>query len=198
MSKIWFTSDTHFKSERTLQLSKRPFDSVMEMDNTIINNWNSLIDKNDTVYHLGDFGKYDYIKELNGTVILICGNYEITDIIGKFNSNCEKFKDTLLKLGFRDVKIKGYDYNFDYYSEWISENDKKWSLNMSHKPSELPNVFALNQFNLFGHIHGLQKVKKRGLNVGIDAHNYEPIDVDTVIFYHEAIRKFYDNDVFIQ
>ena len=32
MNKIWFTSYTHFGSERTLQLSKRSFKSVKEMD----------------------------------------------------------------------------------------------------------------------------------------------------------------------
>ena len=36
MSKIWFTSDTHFSSERTLELSKRPFKSVEEMDKILI------------------------------------------------------------------------------------------------------------------------------------------------------------------
>lgn len=30
--RIWFTSDTHFGSERTLRLSKRPFNSVEEMN----------------------------------------------------------------------------------------------------------------------------------------------------------------------
>ena len=56
MSKIWFTSDTHFSSERTLELSKRPFKSVEEMDKILIENWNSVVGQNDTVYHIGDFG----------------------------------------------------------------------------------------------------------------------------------------------
>ena len=35
---LYFTSDTHFGSERTLELSRRPFNSVFEMDETIIKN----------------------------------------------------------------------------------------------------------------------------------------------------------------
>ena len=47
MSKIWFTSDTHFSSERTLELSKRPFRSVEEMDKILIENWNSVVGENE-------------------------------------------------------------------------------------------------------------------------------------------------------
>lgn len=72
--KIWFTSDTHFRSERTLQLSKRPFNSVEEMDQTMINNWNKVVSEHDIVFHLGDFGNYEVSKRLNGNIILIFGN----------------------------------------------------------------------------------------------------------------------------
>ena len=52
-TKLWFTSDTHFGSKRTLELSKRPFDTVEDMDSQIIENWNKAVGKNDTVIHLG-------------------------------------------------------------------------------------------------------------------------------------------------
>ena len=55
--KTWYTSDTHFGQERTMVFSKRPFNTVKEMDLTIISNWNKHIMKNDIVYHLGDFGE---------------------------------------------------------------------------------------------------------------------------------------------
>ena len=51
---FYFTSDTHFGSPRTLELSKRPFNSVREMDRTIISNWNNTVGEEDIVYHLGD------------------------------------------------------------------------------------------------------------------------------------------------
>ena len=83
MSKIWYTSDTHFGSERTLELSKRPFKSVEEMDNTIISNWNKVVAPEDYVFHLGDFGDYERVKELNGKIVLVKGNYENKDILTK-------------------------------------------------------------------------------------------------------------------
>lgn len=77
MSKIWFTSDTHFGSERTLQLSKRPFKTVSKMNTEIIDNWNDVVSDNDLVYHLGDFGDFSKREYLNGEIILIKGNYDM-------------------------------------------------------------------------------------------------------------------------
>ena len=51
-------------------------------------------------------------------------------------------------------------------------------------------------FNLFGHIHGKQLVKKFGLDVGVDGHHFMPIDESVVEFYYNAITKYYDNNVF--
>ena len=73
---IFYTSDTHFGSERALKLSKRPFNSVNDMDWKLIENWNRIVHINDTVYHLGDFGSLWPLKYLNGKIILIQGNYE--------------------------------------------------------------------------------------------------------------------------
>jgi calcineurin-like phosphoesterase family protein len=187
-NKIWFTSDTHFGSQRTLELSKRPFKTVKGMDEAIIDNWNSVVSKDDIIYHLGDFGDYERVKELNGNITLICGNYEIDDIGNNFNCDYKKFMDHILDLGFNDIYINEHHI-------WIRDNSHR--INMVHEPSKIPQTLKDNEYNLFGHIHGLQRIKKRGLNVGVDAHNYYPIGMDTVEFYHNAIRNFYDEDVFI-
>ena len=99
---IWFTSDTHFGAERTLNLSKRPFKSVSEMNNELINNWNNVVAEDDIVYHLGDFGDYTIIKQLKGRVVLVYGNYERRD--EKLINN---LKDELLNMGFYKVIESG-------------------------------------------------------------------------------------------
>ena len=50
--------------------------------------------------------------------------------------------------------------------------------------------------NFFGHIHKLCMIKQYGLNVGVDCHNFYPIDLETVLFYHNAILNHYDIEVF--
>ena len=78
---IYFTSDTHFGSKRTLELSKRPFKNTNEMDKTILDNFNNILRENDILYHLGDFGNYEMVSKIKCPVCLILGNYEVNVII---------------------------------------------------------------------------------------------------------------------
>lgn len=57
---IWFTSDTHFDHANILTFTRpdgsplRPFASVEEMNETIIERWNAVVKPSDHIYHLGD------------------------------------------------------------------------------------------------------------------------------------------------
>lgn len=176
--KVWFTSDTHFNAQRTLELSKRPFNTVEEMNEELIKNWNNTVKENDIVYHLGDFGDYSFVNKLNGKIILICGNYERKDNLTDYQ---------LLEYGFSEVCSE----------DTLLKEIDGLMLNMSHEPSKHIDLTDSNKFNLFGHVHKTQMIKKFGLNVGTDCHNFSPIDLDTVRFYKTAIEKFYDEDVFL-
>jgi hypothetical protein len=41
-------------------------------------------------------------------------------------------------------------------------------------------------------------VKRNGLNVGVDCHNFCPIPIETVLFYRDAILNAYDENVFLE
>ena len=167
--KDFFTSDTHFSQERTLEFSKRPFKSVYDMDDTLISNWNSVVYAQDTMFHLGDFGIMNEIKYLSSkTIKLLRGNYDTSEFIAK-----------LLDFDDRVVIIES---NYDYCG-----------IKLIHEPE---NAINKDYFYLFGHIHNNQRVKKNGLNVGTDCHNFYPIDLKTIMFYKEAIEKHYDENVF--
>lgn len=79
---IWFTSDMHLGHSNIIELSKRPFKDIEDMDKQLINNWNSRVKPNDTIYHLGDFcfrniKKFNqYFHNLNGHIIFIQGNHD--------------------------------------------------------------------------------------------------------------------------
>ncbi len=72
--KVWFTADNHFGHENIIKYCNRPFETIEEMDNILIDNWNSIIEPGNTVYHLGDFclgGKEMarlYFNQLNGQI----------------------------------------------------------------------------------------------------------------------------------
>jgi calcineurin-like phosphoesterase family protein len=59
----------------------RPFESVQEHDQILIDNWNKVVSPNDTTYLLGDavFGKKNLplLDQLNGKKKLIMGNHDI-------------------------------------------------------------------------------------------------------------------------
>lgn len=80
--KIWFTSDTHFGHINIIRFCNRPWNTVEEMDEALINNWNSVVKPDDIVFHLGDFAFAsnsrwkEIIQRLNGHIYLIVGNHD--------------------------------------------------------------------------------------------------------------------------
>ena len=51
----FYISDLHIGHENILRFENRPFADINEMNNKIIENWNSRVCNGDTVYILGDF-----------------------------------------------------------------------------------------------------------------------------------------------
>lgn len=100
----FFTSDQHFNHANIIKYSSRPFNSVKEMNDTMIMNWNKVVGKADTVFCVGDFSlsvaNLDKIlAELNGTKVLIYGNH---DRCWRQESYVEKYK----KWGFTEVLLE--------------------------------------------------------------------------------------------
>lgn len=93
MGKIFYISDLHLQHNNVIKFDNRPFNTIEEMENTLISNWNSVVSNADHVYHLGDFcwGKKDdwikYLKLLNGNIHIIRGNHDLRD----FGSDVRKY-----------------------------------------------------------------------------------------------------------
>lgn len=177
-AKTFFTSDTHFSQERAMELSKRPFKSVKEMDWTMIDRWNATVGPNDTVYHLGDFGESWPMEYLNGNIMFVNGNYE---------------RDSKSPVPPGVKECGNYIVLKDKGEPWlIMAHEPTRALELQEKLSgdkKIPVVF--------GHIHGRQKVKVwDGYDVGVDSNNFCPVSLADVKFYFNAIEKgFYDQDV---
>ena len=84
VNKIWFSSDHHFFHNNIIKYCNRPFETVEEMNEALVKNWNSVVGPDDHVYHLGDFcfgnvEKWNWCLEpgrLNGHIHLILGNHD--------------------------------------------------------------------------------------------------------------------------
>lgn len=90
MSDIFFVSDTHFGHANILKFTLpdgspvRPFASVEEMDEHMVDRWNSVVRPQDKVYHLGDVAmRREHIQivgRCHGHKRLVRGNHDDHDI----------------------------------------------------------------------------------------------------------------------
>ena len=157
---LYFTSDTHFGDHRTLNIHRRPFGSVGEMDGAMIARWNETVGPGDEVWHLGDFARKvgdieALLGRLNGHKHLIRGNND-PPAIGEI-------------AGWASVR--------DYHE--LEEEGRK--LVLCHYPFRSWNGQGRGTINLHGHSHGKMKPMKRQYDVGVDARGFRPVTLSEVI-----------------
>lgn len=80
---VYFTADMHLGHRGIITMRERPFSDVDEMNKTLIRSYNAVVNKNDTVYILGDICHHmevdavnKIIGKLNGKKYLIAGNHD--------------------------------------------------------------------------------------------------------------------------
>lgn len=180
MSNIFFISDTHFSHEnawRTFKLEDgvtplRPFTSTEEMDETMIERWNSVVRDKDTIYHLGDVAisrkALPLVKRLNGRKILVKGNHDIF-----------KLHEYVDQCGFADVR-----------AYWQVDG-----MFLAHIPIHPASLYRW-KLQIHGHLHANvvlspgyvqadstimyhdQKPDPRYVNVSVEQINYTPISLE--------------------
>ena len=60
---VYFTADMHFGHRAIINMQSRPFESVEEMNRVLLQNFNSVVHKDDTVYILGDICHHMKIED---------------------------------------------------------------------------------------------------------------------------------------
>lgn len=82
-SRTWFTSDQHFGHAKVVELSRRPFASLEQMEGALIDLHNQRVSDGDLVWHLGDFSietdgdaVAGYLGRLRGHHRLVIGNHD--------------------------------------------------------------------------------------------------------------------------
>ncbi len=80
---IYFTSDLHLGHRGVIEMKNRPFENVEEINQILMENYISVVHKNDTVYILGYISHHmpiewvnELIGKMNGKKILIKGNHD--------------------------------------------------------------------------------------------------------------------------
>ncbi|KAF3884334.1 MULTISPECIES: metallophosphoesterase family protein [Nostocales] len=166
---IWFTADTHFGHKNILEYTNRPFSSIEEMDETLIENWNSKVSSSDRVYHLGDVGLCSpnklrkILERLNGNIYLIRGNHD---------KSAEACKER-------------FEWIEDYYELTVQDSEEsqgKQLIVLLHYAMRVWQASHYGTYHLYGHSHGQlpDDPTLLSFDVGVDCHNYTPINYDDV------------------
>lgn len=180
MPKIWLTSDTHFSHRNIIKYCDRPFTSVEEMDKAMTDNWNSVVSKEDTVYHLGDFALPDrriyttqndqdqrvenIIQSLNGNIIIVFGSHDKQAFNNRHTFSYYYFKNTIVDLNINGVNVI-----------------------MGHCPMLSWEKRTHGSIHFFGHVHSGPRApflcQQNSYDCGVDNNEFKPI------LFEEAVQK---------
>jgi calcineurin-like phosphoesterase family protein len=154
----------------------RPFSSVEEMNRTIIDNWNEVVEEDDFVYLVGDlaFGRRRskmryWLKKLNGNVILILGNHD------------KGYLDSIVHADKCVLFYKGKKFLLIHDPKMVNSGDD-WVIH-GHEHNNKPEKYPF--------MNG----KNRTINVSVELINYTPISLDFLVdrmedvVYWKAIDK---------
>lgn len=171
MSEIWVTSDFHFGHDKEFIWKERGFSSLEEMNEALIENFNSRVKEKDIAYILGDciMGFHleegiEKLKKLNGKLTLVAGNHDTEKKIELFRK--ENIFENIL---FADrIKIG------------------KFSILLSHYPTIVTNTTKDKIVNFHGHTHSKSKFSEFNCcyHIGVDANNNYPVSLE------ESLEKF--------
>ena len=149
----WFISDEHFGHFNIIKFCNRPFISLQEMDDTIIDNHNALVSNTDTVIHAGDFTlkhsyqqANEYIQKLNGKHIFIKGSHDYW-----CSNRYQYMLETTIEKQF--MVICHYCMRTWARSHW-------------------------NSWQLYGHSHGRLDGIGKQWDIGVDNNDFKPVSFD--------------------
>jgi len=167
--KIYVGSDFHWGHANIMKfcpVTRAPYRDVAHMNETMVLEWNSIVEPGDLVYMLGDiafmsgFDASKIVNQLNGEKILIEGNHDVKTL-----------KDTHFRSAFRETHK---------YHEIVYQGTK---VCMFHYPIAEWNQMHRGSVMLHGHLHGNTSglEEYRSLDVGMDATGSIVISIEDAI-----------------
>ena len=154
---FYFTADLHFNHANILKYTNRPWSTVSEMNDGLIENWNSVVSPKDSVYILGDFcwkNTREIMARLNGKKILIVGSHDKDSL-----RPITRDQFTSIHVGFHAITVNKRLIVLCHYCmrTWPRSHYGTW--------------------HLFGHSHGRLEPMGLSWDVGVDNNNFAPVSV---------------------
>lgn len=168
----FFTSDLHLFHKNVIKHANRPYANVEEMNESLVNNWNSKVGKGDEVYLLGDvsFGSVsdtvDLLNTMNGNKFLVPGNHDKAALRRHEFIRCFEKVIPLMEIDVADEDAK----------------HGKQRIVMCHYSMRVWNKSHYGSWHLYGHSHGTlpDDPHSKSFDVGVDPNNYFPLSYEEV------------------
>jgi len=175
---IWVISDTHLMHENILKFKDNNtgnfvrghlFSNVDEMNEHILDKWNSVVKQGDIVYHLGDvfIGDKEKFKKIwpkfHGRKRLIVGNHDTIDWISSGNF-------------FQKVQMWRMFPEFGLVLSHVPLHESNLLRLVDRKGKYPDDCITLK--NLHGHIHQNPSPEGPYQNMSVEAINYTPMNID--------------------
>lgn len=175
----WFTSDWHLGHYNIMKHCDRPFSSVLEMNEFIVEGFNSVVSPTDEVYFLGDLAmKWQYVDiylpQVKGKWIFVRGNHD------------KPWWNKLMRNEHLRRKIVSWH-------DLLETRFHGKEVTMCHYPMSSWNKSFHGSIQLHGHTHGNHTDPMRlNMDVGVDSHDFMPWNWDEVMLHmdqKEAQRR---------
>lgn len=181
-SQVYLTSDLHFRHGNIIRYNNRPFGTVQEQTEKLIENWNITVPDTATVFILGDFAfasKNQWkaiLNQLTGKKYLLLGNHD---------------RD-------HEIPTEMFEQVADLLKLTVKVDDQDWrTFILSHRPLLCWEGNERGTYMLYGHVHSSPTRDETCTNgdnelikildnyntydVGVDNNNYKPICILDVI-----------------
>lgn len=174
--RAFFIADAHFNHSDIIKYCNRPFISSEDQTNKLIENWNSVVRDEDTIFVLGDFFFFYNPKEWSeaNVHIFVSETKECERILSQLKGHKHLIK------GNHDVRSdKQYgEMGFEFVSPYPIIYDNFFIL--SHEPLLLSQTTPY--FNLYGHVHNDDRFTDTATSkcVSVERLNYTPISLENI------------------
>ena len=163
MANTWFTADFHLGHTNIIRYCSRPFATVEEMDQAIIERLNASVRPNDVLYFLGDFCMGGQTRVRAYRQRIQCK--KIFAVPGNHDKQARKLEAEFSWLdNLAEVSIHGQLIVLCHYAlrVWDRSNRGSW--------------------HLYGHSHGRlpQVTNALCMDVGVDTHDFRPWHFDEI------------------
>lgn len=179
----YFSADLHFGHKNILSYCCRPWNTLDDMNEGIIERFNNIVTPQDTLYILGDVSflskekTAELVGRLNGWKVLVIGNHDRKRKVEWWLTIFDEVFDPSYgqtTLYHRSIGSKpAVMSHFPWREHMLGYDNREYLI--KHAPPQRKDEILIH-----GHVHETWQQRDNQINVGVDVWDYQPVSVDVL------------------